>query len=122
MLNRIIVVFALIAALVGVVQPPVKAQSAWGPWETTGVGISIRVARVNNTTVTWAFRNDTNRTLRSMDFDYTFVDAGTNQVTTQHDILLFPMASGGSFGGWTAYTANTRGEVSIAIKNYKFDN
>lgn len=113
---------ALIAALGVMMQSPVKAQGGWGPYQSTGAGISIRIARVNNTTLTWAFRNDTNQTLRSMEFDYTFVDADTNRVTTQHDVLLFPLDPGKSFGGWTAYTANTHGEVSIAIKNYRFGN
>lgn len=94
----------------------------WGPWRSTGVGISIRFARVNNTTLTWSFRNDTNRVLESMDFDYTFVDADTNMQTTQHDLLPYALRPGGAVGGWTAFSANTRGAVTIAIKNYHFRN
>lgn len=116
------IAFMLLLIATTLCQPMAEAQSSWGPWESTGVGISIRIARVNATTLTWSFRNDTNQVLRSMDFDYTFVDADTNQQTTQHDILPFALRPGSTVGGWTAYTANTRGAVSIAIKNYQFGN
>ncbi len=103
--------------------PTAEAQDGnWGAWRSTGVGISIRFARVNNTTVTWSFRNDTNRVLESMDFDYSFVDADTNMQTTQHDLLPYALRPGGAVGGWTAFMANTRGSVSVAIKNYQFRN
>ncbi len=116
------ILIAFVAALAIAFQPVAVAQSTWGPWRSTGVGISIRFARVNNTTVTWSFRNDTNQVLQSMDFNYTFVDADTHQETTQHDVLPFSLRPGGAVGGWTAYMANTRGAVTVAIQNYQFGN
>lgn len=112
----------LVTAVIALSWHPIaKAQDGnWGAWRSTGVGISIRFSRVNNKTLTWSFRNDTNRVLESMDFDYSFVDADTNTQTTQHDLLPYPLRPGSAVGGWTAFMANTRGPVSIAIKDYHF--
>jgi hypothetical protein len=118
--KRTMAIACVVLALAMARQPKAEAQSTWGAWESTGVGISIRFARVNNNTLTWAFRNDTNQNLTSMDFNYSFVDADSGEETTQHDILPYTLRPGGSVGGWTCYSANTRGSVSIAIQHYQF--
>jgi hypothetical protein len=119
-LKTTIAITSMILALSFVQQPKVEAQTTWGAWESTGVGISIRFSRVNNTTLTWAFRNDTNQPLTSMDFNFSYVDADSGQYSTAHDLLPYTLNPGASVGGWTCYSANTRGSVSIAIQHYKF--
>jgi TPR repeat protein len=98
-------------------QPPAhKDSNLWGPWQFIGnTGIAVSVSRVNSKTLTWEFFNGRPDTITSMNFNYTFVDADSGQNTTQSDLLPFPLKPGGGIGGWTAYTANTRGGVSFAI-------
>jgi hypothetical protein len=50
-----------------------------------------------------------------MNFNYSYVDADSGQPATQSDVLPFALAPGQSVGGWAAYTANTRGNISLAI-------
>lgn len=102
--------------------PPVAASNLpqpiapWGPWAGLGTaGLVFDVSRVDAKTVTWRFRNAGTNTIAAMNFNYSFVDADTGQQTTQSDVLPFPLAPGQSVGGWAAYTANTRGDISIAV-------
>lgn len=98
-------------------QPPAhKDPNLWGPWQFIGsTGIAVSVSRVNSKTLTWAFFNGRPDTITSLNFNYSFVDADSGQNTTQTDLLPFPLKPGGEIGGWTAYTANTRGGVSFAV-------
>jgi hypothetical protein len=101
------------------VQPRAAQPSedpVWGSWTYIATtGVAFGVSRVNNTTLTWRFFNGGPQKITSMNFTYTYVDADTGQTTTSKDILVFPLKPGGIFGGWTAYTANTRGNMSITI-------
>ena len=54
-------------------------------------------------------------TIASMQFNYTYVDANSGQQATQQDVLPYALAPRQSVGGWTAYTANTRGEIVISV-------
>jgi hypothetical protein len=102
--------------------PPVAASNLpspnapWGPWTPLGnSGLVFDLSRVNGTTETWRFLNAGTNTIASMQFNYTYVDANSGQQATQSDILPFPLHPGQSAGGWTAYTANTRGDIEISI-------
>jgi hypothetical protein len=91
-------------------------QAPWGAWTTLGnTGLVFDVTRVNSTTETWRFLNAGTSTISSMQFNYTYVDADSGHQATQSDILPFALGPGQSVGGWTAYTANTRGNIEISI-------
>lgn len=93
-----------------------QANSPWGAWVPLGnTGLVFGVSRVNATTLTWRFLNAGSQTVASMNFNYTFVDANSGQATTQSDLLPYALQPGQSVGGWAAYTANTRGNVSLQI-------
>lgn len=100
----------------GVTMPLPQVRSPWGSWVPLGdTGLVFGVSRVNATTLTWRFFNAGAQTVASMNFTYTFTDADTGQATTQSDLLPYALAPGQSVGGWAAYTANTRGNVSLQI-------
>ena len=93
-----------------------QPKAPWGNWAALGSsGLVFDVSRVNATTLTWRFLNAGPRVITGMQFNYSYVDADTNQPATQSDLLPFALAPGQSVGGWTAYTANTRGNVTLAI-------
>jgi hypothetical protein len=91
-------------------------QAPWGSWSPIGsTGLVFDVSRVNDTTSTWRFMNAGANTIASMQFNYTYVDANSGQQATQQDVLPYALAPRQSVGGWTAYTANTRGEIVISV-------
>jgi hypothetical protein len=92
---------------------PKQNWSAWQPMGNTGLAISF--VRVNGTMMAWAFLNAGSQTVKSMGFNYTYVDADSGQQKTDKDILVWPLKPGSSVGGWAAYSANTRGNVSVQI-------
>lgn len=88
----------------------------WSTWVFIGnSGVAFSVSRVNSNTLTWRFFNGGPMKITTMNFNYTYIDADTGQSTTQSDLLPFTLNPGGIFGGWAAYTANTKGGVSISI-------
>lgn len=93
------------------------AQGAsWGAWQSYGSNgvVQISFARVNATTMTWKFRNGSaNCTLKPFNFRYTYTDADTGQFTAQNDIMPENLGPGQVLGGWTAFSANTRGGVEV---------
>lgn len=97
-------------------QPPVHTDSIWGQWMFLGnTGVAISVSRVDSKTLTWEFFNGRSDSITSLNFNYTYADADSGQNTTQKDVVPLTLKPGDGLGGWTAYTANTRGNVSIAI-------
>ena len=93
-----------------------QPRGPWGPWGVAGnSGLVFDVSRVNPTTVTWRFFNAGSNTIAAMQFNYSYVDAGTGQNATQTDGLPYPLAPGQAAGGWAAYSANTRGDIKLAI-------
>jgi hypothetical protein len=91
-------------------------QAPWGAWANLGsTGLVFDVSRVNDTTLTWRFLNAGSNTISSMQFNYTYIDAATGQQATLSDVLPYALSPGQSVGGWAAYTANTRGNVSVAV-------
>jgi hypothetical protein len=100
----------------GVTMPLPAPQAPWGQWVPLGsTGLIFGVSRVNPTTLTWRFMNAGSQVVTSMSFNYSFVDANSGQMTTQNDVVPFALKPGKSVGGWTAYTANTRGNINIQI-------
>lgn len=97
-------------------QPPVHHNSTWGQWVFLGdSGVAISVSRVDSKTLTWEFFNGRADSITSLNFNYSYVDADTGQNTTLKDVVPLTLKPGAGLGGWTAYTANTRGTVSVAI-------
>jgi len=91
-------------------------QAPWGAWANLGsTGLVFDVSRVNDTTLTWRFLNAGSNTISSMQFNYTYIDATSGQQATLSDVLPYTLSPGQSVGGWAAYTANTRGNVSLAV-------
>jgi hypothetical protein len=90
--------------------------STWGSWAALGnAGLVFDVSRVNATTLTWRFLNAGANTIADMQFNYSYVDASSGQPVTQTDVLPYALAPGQSVGGWAAYTATTRGNVTLTI-------
>jgi hypothetical protein len=86
-------------------------DGTWSAWHSLGNDLSVSFAQVTKTTVGWQFRNDSSyRTLKDATFEYSFIDADTHHLTTAKDIIPEAIAPGGTFGGWAAYTANSRGD------------
>ena len=54
---RFIACIVVTICLVATIPTETKAQSSWEPWESWGAYASVQFARVNNKTLTWAFRN-----------------------------------------------------------------
>jgi len=93
-----------------------QPKSPWGAWVPLGnSGLVFDVSRANTATLTWRFLNAGTNTISAMNFNYSYVDADSGQPATQSDVLPFALAPGQSVGGWAAYTANTRGNISLAI-------
>ena len=72
----------------------------WQPWQSAGNGVSVSFKQVNKDTWTWRFRNDAASTITFLEFSYD--DNGPHT-----DVLPATLASGESFGGWSAFTASS---------------
>lgn len=97
-------------------QPPAHKDAGWGPWaflSTTGVAVSV--SHVDSKTLTWEFFNGRPDKVTTLNFTYSYIDADTGQNATKSDIVPLTLKPGDGLGGWTAYTANTRGTIDIAI-------
>jgi hypothetical protein len=93
-----------------------QPSGSWGPWVALGnSGLVFDVSRVNGSTLTWRFLNAGPSTIAAMQFNYSYLDANTGQPATQSDVLPFALAPAQSVGGWTAYTANTKGNITLTI-------
>lgn len=93
--------------------------SEWSAFSYVGDGVSVSFAQVQNTTWTWKFRNDGSRKITYMKFTYSYVDANTGQYTTDSDVLPGSLKPGETFGGWAAFTSNSR--LSPTIRIVKID-
>ena len=83
------------------------AHADWGNWESFGsTGLSIRFAQVNRTTCTWAFRNDSSRTLKAFRFRIDDTNAESGQAETSTDLIPYALRPGQSVGGWTTFSAD----------------
>lgn len=97
-------------------QPPPHKDPVWGPWQLLGnTGVAVSVSRVDSKTLTWEFFNGRPDRVTSLNFNYSYVDADSGQNTTQKDVVPVTLKPGDALGGWTAYTANTRGSINIVI-------
>jgi len=88
----------------------VMQQSCWTPWYSLSGGydhVSVSVCRIDRETWTWKFRNDDSRTITDLEFEYT--DASG----THSDVLPGSLKPYGVFGGWAAFTANSRPLIVI---------
>jgi hypothetical protein len=93
-----------------------QPSGSWGPWVALGSsGLVFDVSRVNDGTLTWRFLNAGPNTIAALQFNYSYVDANTGLPATQSDVLPFALAPAQSVGGWAAYTANTKGNITLTI-------
>lgn len=98
--------FSIFALALGAVYPA-AAHADWAQWRPFGnTGISIRFAQVNRTTCTWAFRNDSARTLSALTFKIDNINAETGAVEHSSDLIPYPLRPGQSIGGWTTFSAD----------------
>ena len=89
----------------------------WSYFLDVGSGVSVSFARVDNAVYTWKFRNDGYSKIRYMQFTYSYIDADTGQYKTDTDVVPGSLEPGEVFGGWSAFTANTRSQPVIRITN-----
>jgi hypothetical protein len=103
--------FALAAVLAAVT----TAYADWTYFTYVGNSVSVSFSAVDNTTQTWKFRNDGYNTISYMKFSYSYIDANTGRYETDTDILPGSLGPGEVFGGWAAFTANSRVAPTIRI-------
>ena len=87
----------------------VSAYADWGPWQAIGDGqIQVSFSQVKSDMCTWQIKNTGSNTLKTFEFNYTYVpvDSPYSQKTDK-DILPYPLKPGASVGGWTTYSAST---------------
>jgi hypothetical protein len=97
-------------------QPPAHKDAGWGPWAfLANTGVAVSVTHVDSKTLTWEFFNGRPDKITTLNFTYSYVDADTGQNVTKSDTVPLPLKPGDGLGGWTAYTANTRGTINIAV-------
>jgi hypothetical protein len=86
------------------------AHADWGPWQAIGDGqVEVSFSQVKSDMCTWQIKNTGSNTLKTFEFNYTYVpvDSPYSQKTDK-DILPYPLKPGASVGGWTVYSASTR--------------
>ncbi len=93
-----------------------RAQD-WSYFWSIGNGVSVSFARVDNGTYTWKFRNDGYNKITYMKFTYSYIDSNTGMFQTQTDFLPGSLRPGEVIGGWTAFTANSRSQPTIMIRD-----
>ena len=84
-----------------------KADAVWTAWKDIGEKISVSFTQVNKSTWTWKFRNDGETTVTYMDFNY------TDTKGTHPDVFPGTLAPHKAFGGWAAFTAESKPEIKI---------
>ena len=87
----------------------VPAHADWGPWQAIGDGqVEVSFSQVKSDMCTWQIKNTGSNTLKTFEFNYTYVpvDSPYSQKTDK-DILPYPLKPGASVGGWTTYSAST---------------
>jgi hypothetical protein len=118
-MNRIRAIYVV---LVFAMLPGLAHADEWGPWRPFGsTGLSIRFAQVNRTMCTWAFRNDSSRTLSTFDFLIDDINAETGQSEESPDLIPYTLRPGQSVGGWAAFSAEANcGTVRITSKQMQW--
>jgi hypothetical protein len=105
-----------VLALVGLFAAlPGAHADNWTYFMALGNNVSVSFVRVDNTTYAWKFRNDGYNTITDMKYTYSYIDADSGLSKTDADILPVPIKPGGVFGGWAAFSANTRFQPSLRI-------
>ena len=87
----------------------------WTSFTYLGDGVSVSFARVTSDTYTWKFRNDLSSRITYMKFRYSYVDANSGILQIERDVLPGTLRSGEVFGGWSAFTSNSRVPPTISI-------
>lgn len=79
--------------------------SSWRSFDSEEVSVSFN--QVKRDTWTWKFRNDGNRTITYMKFQYTDKDG------THSDLLPIDLKPRAAHGGWTSFTASSNPSIRI---------
>jgi hypothetical protein len=81
----------------------------WSMWQSfsNNAGVSVSFSDVDSETYTWRFRNDGERTITFLSFEYTDKDG------THSDVLPGDLAPHAIFGGWAAFTASSRPTIRL---------
>jgi len=87
----------------------------WTPYTSIGEGVSVSFKQVQKTTYTWSFRNDQSTIITSMTFSYSYFDAKGGEYKTDKDVIPLSIKPGKAFGGWAAFSAETRTQPTITI-------
>jgi hypothetical protein len=115
-------IFVLVPALANASQ-----RATWGPWQNLpdASSVSVSFSQVNDSMCTWMIRNNSNTTLRHLEFSYTYTPAvqarATHGPTTGYDLLLSPLKPGRLTGGATQFGAETgRCPSTLVVKNIEW--
>ncbi len=108
---------ALVAAclVVAALCATVARASEWSYFSMLGNSVSVSYLSVDSTTYTWKFRNDGYNRIKYLKFQVSYIDATTGRFVTDSDVFPGSLRAGETFGGWTAFTANTRSQPSIRV-------
>jgi hypothetical protein len=119
--------FTALAVLVA--SAAVAARAEWSPWVQVpnGAGIEVSFRQVNEFVCTWKFRNNGTGTLRSFEYNYTFVPA-TPPTTlspfkvTRFDELDQPLKRGRSAGETLEFSAETTNcPANVSVQHIAWD-
>ena len=113
MKRRFITVAVAVAAIVAATAN-MKADE-WSSFWPVSNNVSVSFVRVDSSTYAWRFRNDGYNTIKYMKYTYSYFDTGTGQYRTDVDYFPGTLAPGRVFGGWAAFSANTRSRPTIRI-------
>jgi hypothetical protein len=111
----------VIAALI-LLMPFVASAQEWGPWTDTGInGLSVRFEQVSPTMCTWAFRNDSVRTLAAFNFKIEDFNADTRSSEHSTDLIPFPLYSGQEVGGSSTFSVDANCKsVKLIVTNMQW--
>jgi hypothetical protein len=111
----------VIATLILLIPLAASAQDRES-WTSTGItGLSIRFDEGNPTMCTWAFRNDSFRTLTALNFRIEDFNAETRVSEHSTDLIPFPLHTGQEAGGWSTFSANANCKsVRLVVTNIQW--
>ena len=104
------IVFSVgLALTIGASAPSALAdEGQWSSWRSfDSEEVSVSFNQVKRDTWTWKFRNDGNRTITYMKFQYTDKDG------THSDLLPANLKPKAVHGGWTSFTASSNPSIRI---------
>jgi hypothetical protein len=119
----------LSAAVVLAATTFVAARADWTPWTKVknAPGVEVSFHQVNSFVCTWKFRNNGTGTLRSFEYNYSFVPASPSTTispyqVTRFDALDAPLKKGQFAGESLEFTAETNScPTNISVQHISWE-